>query len=255
MTSSPPAAEVSAQGHVLERGKYWSTVAPGYDAVFDNREGRLYVDLEAELMREFLQPKPGMRILDVCAGTGRNTMPLAMAGADMVDLDAGVGMIAVARQKLRDAGLNRVQFVNSDVCKLPFPDNTFDAATGTRFMYMMSPEQKRQVIAELARVVKPGCPIALQFNGGFWGLKHELSNLMHGRPFRMRSRYLWPGDAAQLFGNLELRHVVGVKIPLLGAVGKVIGEGAARRFNRLARLPGFRFLAAYLVVHAVKPRG
>lgn len=250
MASSPT---TSPEADVLQRGKYWSGVAPGYDDIFATLEGRLYVDLEAELMREFLQPRPGMKILDVCAGTGRNTMPLARAGADVVDLDAGVGMISVARRKLAEAGLTRVQFVNSDVCNLPFPDNTFDAATGTRFMYMMSQEQKRRVIAELARVVKPGCPIALQFNGGFWGVKHELSNLLHGKPFRVRSRYLWPGDASRLFADLDLRHVVGVKIPLLGAAGKLLGEANARRINRLARLPGLRFLAAYLVVHAVKP--
>lgn len=242
----------SASERQRNRNQHWGSKAADYDRTFKPIESQLYVELEAQIVAEFLQPAPGMTILDVCSGTGRNSRPLAKAGARVIGLDAARGMVEFARQKALEAGLDNLTFLNGSALELPFPDDSFDAVTGTRFMYMMTPREKRQIVSEMTRVLKPGGVLALQFNCGFWGVKHELANLLKRRPARLRSRYLWPGQIHQLMAPLHVEKLVGVKLPWVAKVSKLTGSRMALGINRVVRLPGFRFASAYLVVKAVK---
>jgi demethylmenaquinone methyltransferase / 2-methoxy-6-polyprenyl-1,4-benzoquinol methylase len=71
----------------------------------------------------------GSRVLDVACGTGDLSLVLARAGkAQVVGLDFCRPMLEIARQKA--AGDSRaVPFVEGDALRLPFADETFDAAT------------------------------------------------------------------------------------------------------------------------------
>jgi ubiquinone/menaquinone biosynthesis C-methylase UbiE len=235
------------------RNEFWGGRASDYDRVFDPLESRLYAELENDVLREFTQPSPGKTILDLCSGTGRNSLLFADSGAQIIGIDAAAGMVEVATQKAADARLENVTYIHGSAFELPFPDETFDAVIGTRFMYMMSRAEKQRIVAELDRVLKPGGVAALQFNGGFWGIKHELTNLFRGRPARFASRYLWPAQIRGHFPQMRVERLVGVKLPWLAVCSKVVGDTAARRINHLARWPVFRFASAYLVVKVVKP--
>ena len=69
-------------------------------------------------------PAPGMRVLDLAAGTGASSLPFAAAGAHPVACDFSAGM-------LRSDGVRHPQltFVAGDALALPFADDSFDAAT------------------------------------------------------------------------------------------------------------------------------
>lgn len=234
------------------RNQHWSIVAQEYGRKWDNapEEPRLYKEIEAQLLREFSQAGPEKEILDLCCGTGRNTLALAGTGARLWGLDGAEGMLGQARQRAVELGLENVTFVCGDARALPFQDHRFDAVVGTRFMYMMNAEEKRAIIRECARVVKPGGKVVLHFNVGFWGLKQELLNLVRGRGFRLGDRYFWPGDARKLFEGFQVEAVVGIKLFRLGLMSRVLGRAVALRMNRLLRWPGLRYLSAYLLVVA-----
>jgi len=235
------------------RAEQWGGVADVYDQRWATVEGGLYAQLEARIIAEYLKAVPGMRILDVCCGTGRNTLALARTGAQLVGIDAAADMLAVARQKAARENMSNVRFLRANVGAVPFKNESFDGVTGVRFMYMMSSAEKRAIIAELRRVLKPTGILALQFNGWLWGLKHEALNVVTGKQrFRLKDRYLWPGQAAGIFESMHVEEVTGIKLPWLGAFARLCGQRSALGVNQCVRWPCFRYLSAYLVVKAAK---
>jgi demethylmenaquinone methyltransferase/2-methoxy-6-polyprenyl-1,4-benzoquinol methylase len=98
---------------------------------------------------KIIAPKPGMKILDLAAGTGSSSEPLARAGADVIPADFSDGMLEAGR-KARP----HLPFTKADALNLPFADNEFDVATisfGLRNTADIS-----KALAEMWRVVKPG---------------------------------------------------------------------------------------------------
>ena len=238
-----------------KRNNYWSNIAKEYHQHWSaNKELELYVSLEAEMLQKLSGAAPGQHVLDLCCGGGRNTLAMAQTGAMMVGLDAAPGMLEQARTNAAECGASNVSFVHGDALELPFEDQTFNAVVGTRFMYMMSRHDKLRLLQEIHRVLKPQGKVVLQFNCGFWGLKHELINLFRGRKFRVRDRYLWPGQASGLFAaeGFKVKKVVGIKLPRLALLSKLIGQRSARSMNRVMTVPGFKFMTAYLLVQAQK---
>jgi ubiquinone/menaquinone biosynthesis C-methylase UbiE len=65
----------------------------------------------------------GGSVLELGAGTGRISIPLARAGVPLVGIDRSAPMLARARQRVRRARLGgRVQLVRGDIRHLPFID-------------------------------------------------------------------------------------------------------------------------------------
>ncbi len=71
-----------------------------------------------------IAPTPGMKILDLAAGTGASSQPLAEAGADVIPTDFSEGMLAAGR-KARP----HLPFTKADALNLPFTDGEFDVVT------------------------------------------------------------------------------------------------------------------------------
>jgi demethylmenaquinone methyltransferase/2-methoxy-6-polyprenyl-1,4-benzoquinol methylase len=71
-----------------------------------------------------ISPKPGMKILDIAAGTGSSSKPLVDKGADVIALDFSEGMLAAGRKRHKD-----IKFQQGDALNLPFAENRFDVTT------------------------------------------------------------------------------------------------------------------------------
>ena len=77
-----------------------------------------------KVVTAIIAPKPGMKILDIAAGTGSSSQPLVAKGADVIALDFSEGMLAAGRKRHKD-----IKFQQGDALKLPFTENTFDVTT------------------------------------------------------------------------------------------------------------------------------
>jgi demethylmenaquinone methyltransferase / 2-methoxy-6-polyprenyl-1,4-benzoquinol methylase len=112
-----------------------------------------------EMIRH-VAPSAPARVLDVACGPAAVTCALAAAtSASIVGVDLshdmlGQGALNVGRQGLTE----RISLVLGRGEQLPFADGAFDALTCTYLLrYVADPAA---TIAELARVVRPGGPIA-----------------------------------------------------------------------------------------------
>ncbi len=105
-----------------------------------------------------LMPRPGERILDLGAGLGDMSLPIAQhvrPDGRVHALDLSAGLLEYARRRAREQGLH--DFVAADVGDaraLPYGDGRFDAAF-CRWLLLHLPESQ-PVIAEMRRVVRPG---------------------------------------------------------------------------------------------------
>lgn len=99
--------------------------------------------------KKAVSPKPGMRILDVAAGTGTSSQALLVPGGEVIASDFSKGMLEEGAKRHPD-----LKFVFADAMKLPFSDGEFDAVT---ISFGLRNVQNHQVaLAEFSRVLKPG---------------------------------------------------------------------------------------------------
>ena len=96
-----------------------------------------------------IDPRPGMKILDLAAGTGSSSEPRAAAGAAVIPADFSEGMLAAGR-KARP----HLAFTKADALNLPFGDGEFDVATIS--FGLRNTQNTAKALAQMYRVVKPG---------------------------------------------------------------------------------------------------
>jgi len=102
--------------------------------------------------------EPGEYVLDAACGAGGFAVRAAQAGARVIGIDIASNLIAQAVERARAANLP-IQFDEGDVEELPYDEATFDTVV-SQFGIMFAPRPER-VVAELARVLKPGGRVVL----------------------------------------------------------------------------------------------
>ena len=102
--------------------------------------------------------QPGEQVLDVGCGTGTLAMEVARRvgrAGHVAGVDPGTEQIACARTKAARRHVP-IEFQIGVIEQLPFPDQTFDVVFSTLMMHHLPASLKRQGLAEIARVLKPG---------------------------------------------------------------------------------------------------
>jgi ubiquinone/menaquinone biosynthesis C-methylase UbiE len=143
----------------------WDAIAAGYDRT--NTPSQMWLGNEG-LRRTGL--RPGMRFLDVAAGSGALSIPAARLGAQVLATDLSPAMLAQLERRSRREGL-RVQTRIMNGHALELDDDSFDVA-GSQFGVMLFPDMPRG-INELARVTKPGGRVLMTV----YGNPHEIEFL------------------------------------------------------------------------------
>jgi pimeloyl-ACP methyl ester carboxylesterase/SAM-dependent methyltransferase len=151
----PPVEQPEALGRALRAAigrdqtrAAWDEIAAGYDAfvtpthVWVGNEGLRQAGL-----------RPGMRFLDVAAGSGALSIPAARLGARVLATDQSPAMLERLEARARQEGLD-VETRVMDGHALELDDDSFEVV-GSQFGVMLFPDMPRG-ISELARVVKPG---------------------------------------------------------------------------------------------------
>jgi demethylmenaquinone methyltransferase/2-methoxy-6-polyprenyl-1,4-benzoquinol methylase len=108
--------------------------------------------------------QPGERVLDLAAGTGTSSQPLASAGAQVVACDFSLGMLGVGRRRRP-----QLTFVAGDALALPFSDGSFDVVTMSFGLRNVSDVDA--ALTELARVTRTGGRLVIcEFSHPTWPL-------------------------------------------------------------------------------------
>ena len=104
------------------------------------------------------QLQPGEQVLDVGCGTGTLAIKVARRVGrvgHVAGIDPGAQQIAYARAQAARHNIS-IDFQIGVIEQLPFPDQTFDVVFSTLMMHHLPAPLKRQGLAEIARVLKPG---------------------------------------------------------------------------------------------------
>jgi len=126
----------------------WDAIAEGYDRT--NTPSQMWLGSEG-LRRAGL--RPGMRFLDVAAGSGALSIPAARLGARVLATDLSPAMLELLERRAREEELS-IETRVMDGHGLGLEDGSFDLV-GSQFGVMLFPDMPKG-IAEMARVVRPG---------------------------------------------------------------------------------------------------
>lgn len=139
--------------------------------------------------RRAVGARPGMRVLDLGAGTGTSAAQFARDGADVVACDFSPGMIAQGRRRYP-----HLTFVQGDATDLPFADAEFDAVTIS--FALRNVQGTERALREMLRVTKPGGHLVVcEFSSPTW---HPTR-----RVYEMYLRQLLPRLARAFSSNVE----------------------------------------------------
>ena len=138
----------------------WNSAATGWrkwSELIDEAAGAV-----SERLVELAGVASGSRVLDVAAGYGEPSLSAAKkAGADggVVATDISAEMLAYGRERAAEAGLDNIEFVESDAVSLDFPEDSFDAAL-SRWGIIFEPDGEGAA-ARIRGFLKPGARMAI----------------------------------------------------------------------------------------------
>lgn len=101
--------------------------------------------------------EPGERVLDLGSGAGTDSLVAAQMvgnGGRVTGIDMTPEMLAKARAATAELGAANVEFVEGEVERLPFPDESFDVVISNGVIDLIP--DKDAVFSEIFRVLAPG---------------------------------------------------------------------------------------------------
>ena len=148
---------------VSEDRLHWSAWIQGYfkfDTGSDDPAKRIWFRNFQELYTRdvtvlALGDVNGKRGLDVAGGAGDYSIVLSILGAEMSCQDLSEESISRGRFNAGNAAVE-IDFQQGDAQLLQFDDEVFDFCISTDFFEHITIDEKRAVIAEIGRVLKPG---------------------------------------------------------------------------------------------------
>jgi ubiquinone/menaquinone biosynthesis C-methylase UbiE len=162
----------------------FSRAAPTYNAV-----GPRHFTYFARRLVEYVDVRPGDRVLDVATGTGEVLLATAERCGDsgqVVGIDLTVAMLERAAAAIRDQHLNNAELCQMDAEQLDFPDESFDVALSA-FGLSSFPNMMR-ALEECRRILRPGGRLGIVDVFG-WYFQHDF-------------RWHWQEDVLRSFGAL-----------------------------------------------------
>jgi SAM-dependent methyltransferase len=153
---------------------------------------------------------PGMRVLDVGAGTGNASIPAAETGAEVTASDLTPELLEAGRARVTDGSL-KLDWVTADAENLPFEDESFDVVMSC--IGAMFAPRHQTVADELVRVCRPGGTIAMLNwtpEGMIGGLFRTMGPFAPPPPPGAQPPPLWGGEdhLRELFGDRVELHTL-----------------------------------------------
>lgn len=124
----------------------------------DAKEARQTVDL----ITRAVCLRPGQQVLDASCGAGRHAREFARHGCAVYALDLSRDLLSEARKSSAEPA---PCYLRADLRSIPFGPRRFDLVANlfSSFGYFQSDEKNYAVLAEFARVCRPGGHVVLDF--------------------------------------------------------------------------------------------
>jgi SAM-dependent methyltransferase len=126
---------------------------------------------EVAFLASTLGLREGHRVLDVGCGPGRHALALADRGVGVVGVDLSLRFLQLGRA----AGSPGAWFAHADARRLPVASATMDAALSLcqgGFGLLGGGEDESGVVAEMARVLRPGGLVAFTAFSAYFAAAH-----------------------------------------------------------------------------------
>jgi len=211
---------------------FYKRTATQYDKEYEAPYHKeVYEKITWRYIEPYLPKREGI-VLDAGGGTGKWSVQIAKKDLKIIIFDISKDMLKVALQKVKEENLeNLVSFVQGDICRVPFPNNSFQfvLAEGDPISYCNSPEN---AVNELSRVLKQNCCIVAGVDSLFAILRRMLNSeqvnldevLKVFKEKRFYAKdwgfYCWaftPKDLRRLFTKYELKVIKIVGKPIMFA--------------------------------------
>lgn len=152
----------------------------------------------------------GQAVLELGCGTGRVTIPMAQAGADVTGLDSAPAMLDIARAKAERAGVE-IEWVEGDMAGFEIGARFGLVVIPFRsFLHLTTDDEQKQCLASIHRHLLPDGRLALNFYMPPGGMsngsrvskvyramrlrdvsRREMEELLHGAGFDIEALYGW----------------------------------------------------------------
>ena len=137
---------------------------------------------EVAFAADILGLEPNARLLDLCCGQGRHSVPFAQRGYRVTALDLSPAYLELAQQAARG---NKVELetISADMRRIPY-QNHFDAIVNmySSFGYLESESDDAQVLESVAKALKPGGRLFLDMLNREWAIANYIQNDWHSDP-------------------------------------------------------------------------
>ncbi|MFU8827563.1 MAG: class I SAM-dependent methyltransferase [Brevefilum sp.] len=129
----------------MSKFDHFNLIGPIYDRLF---RGRTH-----DTLREWVNPVPHTRMLDLGGGTGRTSIQFSDGLSEIIVADSAKNMLAEARKK----GLTTV---NASAERLPFADGCFDRIIMVDAFHHVADQQ--QTMDQIWRTLAPGGRLVIE---------------------------------------------------------------------------------------------
>lgn len=144
--------------------------------------------IQLRILEEFIEPGPGMRILDAGCARGRYSRALVPSGARLFGIDRASLFAGDARTNVPEAS-----FTQGTVSALPFADGAFDAVFCIDCLQHIP--ATLTALDEMARVLKPGGVLVI-IDRNLQGLHPGtgIPNFLYKRWAELRGKWMYAAD-------------------------------------------------------------
>lgn len=130
--------------------RFWDRIAEKYARTPVPDEAAYQQKLDTS--RRYL--KPHMDVVEFGCGTGTTALVHATSVKRIHAVDTSAKMIEIAQRKASQAGVDNVEFTQTDLLSLPLAEASVDAVLGLNVLHLL--DNRRETIQRAYDLLKPG---------------------------------------------------------------------------------------------------